>query len=67
MKIIKDNFNRYPRKVICKNCESEIELEDGKDVIVHKSIDCITYFALERSYTYQWICPLCKQINEIYF
>ena len=67
MKIIKDNFNRYQKKVICKNCESEIELEDGKDVIVHKIIANPLYVFEQKPYQYKWMCPLCKELNEIYF
>lgn len=65
MKIIKDNYNKYPKRVVCKQCESEIELENGGDVIVHKAIASPMYVFEQRPYVYQWLCPLCKEFNNI--
>ena len=38
MKIIEDKYNIYPRKVTCNKCTSRIELENGKDIIVHRNL-----------------------------
>lgn len=65
MKIIKDKYNRYPMNVVCKKCESEIQLESGLDVLVHKAIQSPMFIAESRPYIYQWMCPLCKELNEI--
>lgn len=34
MKVIKDNYQKFPKEVTCKNCGSVILLEDSNDVIV---------------------------------
>ena len=34
------------KNVVCSSCESEIQLEDGTDVIVHKSIASAMGWAL---------------------
>lgn len=67
MKIINDKYNRYPKNVVCSNCESEIQLEDGTDVIVHKSIASPMFVYEQQPYVYQWVCPLCKTLNKINF
>ena len=67
MKIIKDNYNRYPKNVVCSKCESEILLEDGKDVIVHQSVAGPSFVYENPPYVYQWLCPLCKTFNKINF
>lgn len=65
MKIIKDNFNKYPINVTCQKCGSEIQLETGKDVIVHRGIASALYVYEQQPYIYQWMCPLCKEFNKI--
>ena len=65
MKIIKDKFNKYPKQVVCSKCESEILLEDGNDVIVHKAIADPLYIYEQKPYHYKWMCPLCKEFNTI--
>lgn len=67
MKIIKDKFNKYPKHVVCSKCESEIMLEDGKDVIVQRVIDSPLYIYEQQSYHYKWLCPLCKELNTVNF
>ena len=53
MKVIKDNYNKFPIEVTCKNCGSVILLEDSEDV-----------YRAEHSWTTTWQCPLCKERNE---
>ena len=65
MKIIEDKYNRYPMRVTCQNCNSVIELEDGKDVLVHKSIVSPMFVYEQEPYIHQWMCPLCKKFNRI--
>ena len=67
MKIIKDKFNKYPKQVVCSKCESEILLEDGNDVIVHKVIADPLYVYEQKPYHYKWLCPLCKEFNTVNF
>ena len=65
MKIIKDNFNKYPKHVVCSKCESEILLEDGHDVIVHRAVADSLYVYEKQPYHYKWLCPLCKEFNTV--
>lgn len=65
MKIIEDKYNRFPRTVQCSKCDSVIELENGKDVIVHRAIASMNYIYEQRPYIYQWVCPLCNEFNKI--
>lgn len=67
MKIIKDKFNKYPVNVVCKKCGSEIQLENGSDVLVCKSIPDPLFIYESRPYVYKWMCPLCKEVNNINF
>jgi phage FluMu protein Com len=53
MKVIKDNYKRFPEEVTCKKCGSVILLEGGGDV-----------YRAENSWTTTWQCPLCKECNE---
>lgn len=52
MKVIKDNYKKFPTEVTCKHCNSVILLEDNKDV-----------YRAEHSLATTWQCPLCKQTN----
>lgn len=69
MKIIEDKYNIYPRKVTCNKCTSRIELENGKDIIVHRNLagQVPHYIYSEEPYIYQWKCPLCGEFNKINF
>lgn len=54
MKILKNALDeKFPKKVICFNCKSEILLENSKDVYM----GCLDT-------TYLWDCPCCKQQNS---
>lgn len=53
MKIIKDNYNKFPMKVTCERCGSVIELEHEDDL-------------RDNGYSeFYWICPLCIKINYV--
>lgn len=53
MKVIKDNYKKFPKEVTCKNCGSVVLLEDGNDV-----------YRAEHSWTTTWQCPLCQSKNN---
>lgn len=59
MKVITDNYNRFPMEVRCIHCNSVIELESIHDVAI-----------LEQENDYdlrlrgEWTCPLCGYDNE---
>ena len=65
MKIIEDNHIKYPIRVRCKKCNSLIELENGRDILVHKAIESPMFIYEREPYIYQWVCPLCKEFNNI--
>ena len=65
MKIIEDKHNKYPMRVTCKKCNSVIELENGNDVLVHKAIESPMFIYEREPYIHQWVCPLCKEFNNI--
>lgn len=53
MKIVKDNYNKFPMKVTCERCDSVIELEHEDDL-------------KDNGYSqFYWICPLCFKINYV--
>lgn len=52
MKVIRDNYKKFPIEVTCKNCGSVILLEDSNDV-----------YRAEYSWATIWKCPLCQQRN----
>lgn len=54
MKVLKDNYKKFPKEVTCINCGSVILLEGGEDV-----------YRVERSSATIWICPLCQQRNGL--
>lgn len=48
MKVIKDNYNKFPKELICEKCESLILLESTNDV--HRCGE---------SFICTWQCPCC--------
>ena len=54
MKIIKDNYKKFPIEVTCEHCKSVIELESANDVARFCSV-----------VEYGWHCPLCKRVNYL--
>ena len=52
MKVIKDNYKKFPIEVTCISCGSVILLEDGNDV-----------YRVEDTCATIWRCPLCQQRN----
>mgnify|MGYP003489902774 CR=1 FL=1 len=66
MKIIEDKHNIYPMRVTCKKCNSVIELENGKDILVHKAIASPMFIYERGPYIYKWMCPLFKEFNDIH-
>ena len=54
MKVIKDNYKKFPVEVTCAECGSVIELEDMGDI--HRN--CYTLVP-------EWECPVCGKMNEI--
>ena len=53
MKVIIDNYNKFPMKVECESCGSVIELESENDL------------RDDANYEFYWVCPLCKNINYV--
>ena len=53
MKVVKDNYKKFPIEVTCKNCGSVILLEGGEDL-----------YRAEHSLTTIWQCPLCQSKNN---
>lgn len=54
MKILKNALDeKFPKKVTCLNCKSEILLENSKDVYM----GCLDT-------TFLWDCPCCKGQNS---
>ena len=53
MKVIRDNYKKFPKEVTCRHCKSVILLEDGNDV-----------YHAEHSWTTTWQCPLCQSKNN---
>lgn len=52
MKVIKDNYKKFPIEVTCANCGSIIEIENQQD-LCHQQGDF-----------HSWYCPLCTAYNE---
>lgn len=53
MKVIENNYNKFPMKVTCASCDSVIELENEDDLT-------------EDGYSeFYWLCPLCKNTNYV--
>ena len=52
MKVIKDNYKKFPIEVTCGHCKSVILLEDVNDV-----------YREEHSWRTTWLCPVCKHNN----
>ncbi len=65
MRIIKDNMNKYPIQVTCVNCESVIELEDGKDVLCFRLAGDDMNMFVTSNYAKVWKCPLCNTNNKL--
>lgn len=53
MKVIQDNYKKFPKEVTCKNCGSVILLENSEDV-----------YRPEHSLATTWQCPLCQSKNN---
>lgn len=57
MRIIQDNYSKFPRMAICTHCGSQIELESEQDLSNEGNIlDANEYF---------WRCPCCDYLNLI--
>ena len=62
MKVIKDNYNKFPLEVTCEQCKSIVLLETEDDVLPASFHDF-----------YEWSCPCCgfksvvKLSNSVYF
>ena len=56
MKVIKDNYKKFPKEVTCEKCGSIIELENIYDI----QRNCYTRVP-------EWECPVCKKMNEVEF
>ena len=54
MKVIRDNYQKFPKEVTCEKCGSIIELEDIDDI----NRNCYTFAP-------EWECPVCGKKNEI--
>lgn len=54
MKVIKDNYQKFPKEVTCSGCGSVILLEGGEDV-----------YRAEHSFATVWYCPLCQRKNRL--
>lgn len=53
MKVIKDNYNKFPMEVTCERCDSVIELGNEDDL-------------RDNGYSeFYWLCPLCKNRNYV--
>lgn len=53
MKVIKDNYNKFPMEVTCEKCDSVIKLENEDDL-------------RDNGYSeFYWLCPLCMKINYV--
>lgn len=52
MKVIKDNYKKFPIEVTCEHCGSVILLEDSNEVYLS------SYYVAT-----VWDCPLCKHKN----
>lgn len=57
MRIIQDNYSKFPINALCNNCGSIIELESEQDL----TKDADSYYANE----YLWRCPCCDYLNLI--
>lgn len=57
MKVIKDNYSKFPRKAYCYDCGSLIELENEQDLT--KDVDSLN------GNEYFWCCPCCGYVNLI--
>lgn len=53
MKVIKDNYNKFPMEVTCERCDSVIEIE---------SIEELEW---QGDDIYFWYCPCCGFTNKI--
>lgn len=53
MKVIEDNYNKFPMEVTCERCGSVIELENEDDL-------------RDNGYSeFYWLCPLCYNGNYL--
>lgn len=55
MKVIEDNYSKFPIQARCEHCDSLIEIED-KDDLSQTLCDPNEYF---------WMCPCCDRCNII--
>lgn len=57
MRVIQDNYSKFPRMTYCSYCGSQIELESEQDLTKDGHLlDENEYF---------WICPCCEYPNLI--
>ena len=57
MRVIQDNYSKFPINTYCNNCESIIELESDEDLTKNGEVlDADEYF---------WRCPCCDYLNLI--
>lgn len=54
MKVIKDNYKKFPVEVTCEHCSSVILLEDSNEVYLNSYPKATV-----------WNCPLCKHKNYL--
>ena len=54
MKVIKDNYKKFPIEVTCEKCGSIIKLEGREDIILNE-------YTCEQT----WNCCLCGMENQI--
>lgn len=54
MKVIKDNYKKFPIEVTCRHCKSVILLESSEDV-----------YRNPESWATTWECSLCREQNEL--
>ena len=61
MKILENNYDKFPREIECYDCRSIILLESEDDCVYQPenaypdAVEC-----------YIWTCPLCKRKNYIH-
>lgn len=61
MRILENNYDKFPREIECDDCRSIILLESDKDC-VYQSENAYP----DAAECYIWTCPLCKRQNYIY-
>ena len=61
MRILENNYDKFPKEIECDKCRSIILLESENDCV----------YQPENAYSnaaecYIWTCPCCKELNYIY-